>query len=415
MAFDPRGQFGAARGRAAAVEVPPRPEPPTADSGPVRAGGDMPSVFWVGHFAGYQGYAKANREIVHGLTGTFRVCVADALGRHEYDPYERARLDPYYRVAVPGDAPLVRFCGPGREAEGRFRVTYTMMETERVHPLMVEMMNRGYDECWTPCEWNAQVFRESGLSIPAKVMPLGVNPLVYRPDGPAFMPPCRLLTTDAAGKMERPQGFVFIYFFLPSFRKGVDVLLAAFERAFADDPEAALVLGVTHGEVYMRLIEADLAPGMMSRVYLLLGRYTEREMASIYRASSAYVCASRGEGYNLPACEAGACGLPLILPRNSCHTELFEGLAPLFDMEGSAPYPEADTVSPFYKEMPFPIMGRRSVDQLAEMMREARKGRGGPADTELSRIIRTERTWAAASSHVAERLLGLQPAPAKGS
>ena len=373
----------------------------------------MPGAFWVGHFAGLQGYAKANREIVHGIAGTIRLCVADALGRHEYDPYERARIEPYYRVAVPHDAPLVRFCGPGREQEGRPRITYTMMETERIHPLMIEIMNGNYDECWTPCRWNAQVFEESGLAIPVRVMPLGVNPLIYRPDGPALMPPCRLLTTDRAGQAEVPGGFVFLYVFLPSFRKGVDVLLAAFERAFGDDPEAALVLGVTHGEVYMRLIEMDLTPGMRSRVYLLLGQYTEREMASIYRACSAYVCASRGEGFNLPAAEAGACGLPLVLPRNSCHPELFEGLAPLFDMEGSAPYPEADTVSPFYKGMPFPIMGRRSADQLAEMMRETRRAGGGPRETELSRIVRTDRTWGAAAALVADRLLELQPVPAK--
>jgi glycosyltransferase involved in cell wall biosynthesis len=48
------------------------------------------------------------------------------------------------------------------------------------------------------------------------------------------------------------------------------------------------------------------------RVQYFGGQVTQPQMAEFYHAADAYVCPYRGEGFNLPALEAAACGLPII-------------------------------------------------------------------------------------------------------
>jgi len=404
--FDVRGQFGVPQ---AAPRAAARFTVPDVES-PIFSKDDRPEAVWEGVFYGLSGYAKSNREVALRTAGSVVLSIVHAIEPQDYDAYQRARVDLHRRVAVSSSAPQVRFFGPVVDRTKRHKALWTMMETECAHPTMVGLMNDHYDECWTPTKWNADVFKASGLEIPVKVVPLGVDPHTYRPDGPRRLPECRLLTTRHAGAREVPEGFVYIYVFLPSFRKGIDVLLPAFEAAFANDPDASLVLAVTHST--LQDFEVDLPrPEMRSKVYILKGEFTERGMASMYRAYSGYVCASRGEGWNLPMMEAAACGLPVIGPRNSCHPELFEPGGFLFDTEGFARYPEAEVVSPWYKETAFSVLGHRSVEHLTELLRHVKAHDAAAREraAALSLDIRARRTWDAAADIVVERLLEVQP------
>jgi glycosyltransferase involved in cell wall biosynthesis len=405
--YDPVGMFGG--GEARAVRVRPVVVAPAQDEGRVAASAGEREAVWHGVFRGYSGYAKMNREIVLRAANTLRISAVHAIDPPDHDDYGLRRVELHRRVAVSPHAPLVRCFGPWGEKDDRYRVIYTMMETEFVHPTMVGIMNDNYHECWTPTRWNADAFQRSGLKVPVRVMPLGVNPHVYRPGPRGTLPPCKLLTTPRAGETEVPQGFVFVYCFLPSFRKGLDVLIPAFEDAFGGDPRAALVLAVTHRPSW--LTDPDLDEPrreFRSRVYMLTGGYTEREMARLYRSCDCYVTASRGEGWNLPMCEAAACGLPVVAPRNTAHAELLDDATGfLFDTEGNAPWASGQSVSPWYENMAFSVLGERSRAHLAEQMRRVMAG--GPEVSEraarFTDLVRSRYTWDRAAARVVERLL----------
>lgn len=369
-------------------------------------------VLWNGVFQGLSGYAKASREIVYRLANTFHVRIEHSIrcgGSHTM--YDETRFTLHERVPVSEKAPFVRFFGPWTNDGARktHRINYTMMETELVHPTMVGLMNDNYDECWTPTEWNRQAFLKSGLKLPVRVMPLGVNPLLYRPGKREPLPEATLLTTGNAGTKERPYGFLFVYVFLPSFRKGVDILVKAFEDAFANDPQAGLVLAVTHASSATPLVMPSGKYG--SRIYALTGEFDELQMAKIYRGCDAYVSTSRGEGWNLPMIEAASCGLPVIAPRASSHPEIVGDDAWLFSPDGLDFYKGAEAVSPWYEGMPFPVFGPRSHEQIVHFLRTVKVQGTGVKEkaAALRKRVSSLFTWDAAAQKISDRLAELIP------
>jgi glycosyltransferase involved in cell wall biosynthesis len=364
-------------------------------------------VVWSGHVYGYAGYAKMNREILLRLAGPKKVRLAappsGELGA--VDAGTRCRLDAFRDVRVSDTATWVRGYTPRREWSNGKRVCFTMMETQVVHPDFIRALNR-YDECWTPTRWNRETFESSGATLPIRVVPLGVDPEVFRPRLRAALPEAELLNTERRGLRERPEGFVFVTLYQPTFRKGLPVLLQAFARAFSNDPEAVLLLATTiHpcGEVERELA----ARGRGGRVYALRGVLPEEDLARLFSSCQAYVSASLGEGWNLPLCEAAACGIPVIAGRHSAHAELLSGeTAFLFDHEGYASVPGSETVCPWYEGQPFARFGERSVRDLADLLRTAKSDRAtamGKA-AKLGTLIRTRYSWDASAKVVRELL-----------
>lgn len=372
-----------------------------------------PGVLFEAAWHGWSGYAKAAREVAWRLAPSLHVELRDAITIGWEDGPAKTRIDALRPFRVHPDCPSLRFFGPDRKGprEKRPSICWTMMETEAVHSDMIRLLEKNFDEVWTPTRWNAETLRASGLELPVREMPLGVDPLVYHParERPR-LPECLLLSTDRAGEREIPEGFLFLTVGLPSLRKGWDVLVAAFEEAFGDDPGAALVIALTFASVEQA---ASILPDATrkSRIYALQGSYDEHRMAELYNAVDAYVSASRGEGWNLPACEAAACGKPVILPRNTAHPEVFGDDAFWFEPEGVGGCPGVEWVSPWYKGMPFSVFGEASRTALADRLRTVRKGGDAVlhrAVTARCRMLSTW-TWNQAAAKIGRRLLEIQP------
>lgn len=380
--------------------------------------GSSPGVHWSGHFTDYSGYAKANREILHRVANVLAVNLLTTgleEGLIQVDPYTRRKVEAHRKVRINERCPLLRFFGPDYvPREPGHKIIWTMMETTpRVHPQIVSMVNHSYDELWTPTEWNRSVFQNSGVRIPSRVVPLGVNSAIYRPIQGATLPPCRLITTSRAGEVGVPSGFTFVTVGLPSFRKGFDVMAEAFVRAFRGRTDVHMIFAITHSVPEWVKSVHDQFGRHGAMMWTLEGRYTEHEMARIYSASSCYVTASRGEGWNLPICEAAACGVPVIAPDNTSHPEVVGGAAWLFGTEPPSPHPEGRKVSAWYDGMPFSTLGDRSVRHLADLMSFVESGRRGSEVQQRARalmgVMRERWTWDSAAGIVTNRLLEAQP------
>lgn len=381
---------------------------------PIYKGSRPAEVLWAGHLYDYSGYGKANREMIFRVANSINV----RLDTTHQEPvavseYERSRLDAFKGTLIGEKAPLLRFFGPDFQTEknGRHRIVWTMMETYKAHPDMVKLINEEFDELWTPTEWNRQVFVDSGVKVLSRTVPLGVNTLIYRIMKRQKLPPCRLLSTSKAGAIGVPEGFIFLSVGLPSFRKGFDAIANAMDKVFARKSDVHFVIALTHSlpdwnhKVYQQFASYK------SRIWALEGKFDEHALARIYNACDCYVSASRGEGWNLPVCEASACGLPVICPDNTSHPFVVGKDAFMFKCDPPARCPEVEAVSGWYREMPFSVIGKKSVDELAELMRfvHSKDSTVRLKTVALRNRMLTEWTWDKSAEFAAFRLMEVQP------
>ncbi|MEG4446169.1 glycosyltransferase [Microcoleus sp. AT9_B5] len=165
----------------------------------------------------------------------------------------------------------------------------------------------------TPSHWSKTGFIRSGANPDRTiVIPCGIDPNIYKP--------LTKSEREALRKQLGWDGFVFLNIGAGSPNKGIDLLLKAFAVVVESYPEARLVL---KGEesIYesdsliaqnIDELTFDEAEKVLPRMAYIGETLPFAKMAQLYQAADAYVSLYLAEGFNLPALEAIACGLPLI-------------------------------------------------------------------------------------------------------
>lgn len=372
-----------------------------------------PELVVVSHLYQWTGFGNMARQILFRVSNTVKVKIDDTHKEPCYvDRDLQCRLDAYKGAIVGPRAPLLRMMGPDHIAsKERHRLLWAMQETsKRVHPDMVERINENFDELIVPTSWGLGVFRDSGVRLPGCVIPLGVNPLIYRPLRKKPLPKCRLISTSRRGLFASPDGFIFLTVGLPG-RKGWDVIADAFEQAFLRKRDVHFVIGLTHSppawnqKIYKQFSKYKVP------IWTIEGSFSDHEMAEIYNSSDCYVSASSGEGFGLTPAESAACGLPVIVPNNTSHTEIFGLEAFLFDGDGERVRPEWDTISDWYKGMLFTYFGKKAVGRLADLMKFVKEG-GAEVRSRtnaLRKKITEQYTWDRSAEAITKRILEAQP------
>ena len=138
------------------------------------------------------------------------------------------------------------------------------------------------------------------------VVPNGIDPGHFTPEGPA-----RALPTQ--------RSTVLLFVGGMTYRKGIDLLLEAYGRAFAGDDDVCLVLKAFGSRTFYRgqtaeeAVRAFQAVSGSPELVLLDEDLAFDEIPALYRACDVLVQPYRGEGFCLPALEALACGRPVIV------------------------------------------------------------------------------------------------------
>jgi glycosyltransferase involved in cell wall biosynthesis len=168
----------------------------------------------------------------------------------------------------------------------------------------------------TPSEWSRRGFLRSGAN-PARVVvvPHGVDRGIFQPV-PAAEEKSRL--RQKLGLQD--EHFVFLNVGSLTPNKGIHVLLKAFVAVAAAQPRARLVLKYNESLYSAKALIASLPETFTAAeravltpaVQLVGGVHTMSGLAALYQAADAYVAPYHAEGFNLPALEACACGLPVI-------------------------------------------------------------------------------------------------------
>ena len=270
----------------------------------------------IGHLGGSYSLATVNRDLALALELEHpgRVRVETVSGWREWRHVPRAQLWPLLRLrrTLPLQGPMVTISQhyplhvPARCSEVNFALFF--WEESLIPEETIAQLNAEFDGVLAPSRFVCNALQRSGLEIPVHVIGLA-------PDLSAFTDLHRAAPDGVTRFLHVSSGFA---------RKGIDVLLRAYATAFRQGDAVELVIKTfpnphNHTAALLerwrdalpdlapvRLIEADLPP---------------RAVRALYSAADAMVLPSRGEGFNLPAAEAMAAGIPLIVSEVGGHAD----------------------------------------------------------------------------------------------
>src|SRR5215218_2360821 len=254
--------------------------------------------------------------------------------------YELVRRDPR-SGQLPVGCPTITHSWPPDFAPGSEGPTIAILPWEVGAPprAWVHAVRERVDRVWVPSAFVRDGYVAGGMPPGiVDVVPNGVDLERFSPDG-------EVRAIDGPGA-----ACTFLFVGGTIWRKGIDVLLAAWARAFGPGDDVRLVVkdfgvessykGQTSGDDVRALAaRSDVAP-----VVYVTEDLPAAELPALYRAADVVVLPYRAEGFCLPALEAMACGVPVV----------HNGEGPTREFVGSAggwPVPAARVPLPENMEM----------------------------------------------------------------
>ncbi|CAB1371089.1 glycosyltransferase [Denitratisoma oestradiolicum] len=281
---------------------------------PERAAAAVPRWRVEGPFDSSYSLALVNRETARALVRQGQtVALSPTPGSGEPDP------DPGFLARHPDMAALVhaagrpgatdvtlRFTYPPRcdAMVGRVRAVHAYGWEETGFPARyVRWFNRKLDLITVLSREVRKTLQDAGVRVPIAVVGAGVDQWAAPENtGGLSLPPL--------GKSYR---FLHISSAFP--RKGVDVLLAAYGKAFRADDDVTLVIKTfpnPHNDVSEQLTTLRRRDPGYPDVVLINEDWPDARIAALYSQCQAFVAPARGEGLGLPMAEAMRFGLPVI-------------------------------------------------------------------------------------------------------
>ncbi|HTI32931.1 MAG TPA: glycosyltransferase [Miltoncostaea sp.] len=268
-----------------------------------------------GCLSGVSSLAGVNREMARALLRAGGVDLSlvdtDGLPMDAAAPGMAGVVRAAERVLPGGPEVVIRQVQPpsfARPARGRL-VQILHWEFGPLPPRWTELIEATTDEVWVASTYVQDWMTASGVDPErVRVLPLGVDPDRFHPDAPPVD-----LGDDAPGLR-------FLFVGGLHARKGVDLLLDAYERAFRRSDDVTLVIKdfgprgpYPPGKLDERVRRMAADP-RGPRVLHLSRPVPEEAIPGLYAACDCLVHPFRGEAYGLTIAEAMACGLPVVVP-----------------------------------------------------------------------------------------------------
>lgn len=266
----------------------------------------------MGHLLGSYSLAIINRSVASTLEQAFP-------GHTHYLPYETDPIHHTEGVPPEEQALMIELCERPRPSQDRevvisqhwpimppkgqphLALSLFPWEESHVPDGIVQALVGGFDAIIAPAQCVTDALSISGMRLPIATIGQPVNLL-----------PFHQIACDRAARPVRR--FLHVSSCFP--RKGVDVLLAAWAQAFTHSDGVELVIKTfpnPHNDVEQQLDNLRQRHAEMAPVVIVNRDATRDEIVALFADADVMVLPSRGEGYNLPALEAMAAGLPLIV------------------------------------------------------------------------------------------------------
>jgi len=174
-------------------------------------------------------------------------------------------------------------------------VQYAVWEAMKTPDDLVDILNNSI-EVWTASSFCRDSFYYSGVDRPIYVIPHGVDINYFN----RIIPP----------RYDFKE-FTFLMLHNWIVRKNAVNTITTLAIELFNDEYKLLIHTTKEGE---RVIRRDVHKKYLRNVVFSTELLPYDELASIYNSADAFILNSYGEGCGLPLLEAGACGLPLIVP-----------------------------------------------------------------------------------------------------
>ena len=278
-----------------------------------------------GHVNGSYSLASVNRSLALALDAANpgRVRVEPVEGEPTADlsgvpSAEMAQMRRLVATPAPVSPPLVvisqhypvYFPAPDRQTAS-LTAAYFFWEESAVPAETIALLNRLFGAVFAPTGFVAKVLLNSGLRIPVRIV--------------GYVP--RLDGFTRLGDQARHRGgdaFVFLHVSSAFPRKGVDVLLKAYADAFTASDAVRLVIKTfpnPHNQTTAQIEQLREVHGNLPEIVVIERELDEDELLALYGEADAVVLPTRGEGFNIPAAEAMAAAVPLIVTGAGGHTD----------------------------------------------------------------------------------------------
>lgn len=272
----------------------------------------------------------------------------------------------------PKDATLIHFSIAteffGEKSPYKKTIGFTMMETDRTTNYWATKCNQ-MSAIFVPSTFNLSSFMQSNVTVPIRVVPLGIDFNKYLPEGEVLPIPNVTSTFN----------FLCIGQWLQNNdRKNIHMVIEQFLKAFRDEKQVGLILktyAVGAGTVdrnrlvsIINQLRAKLNIGEDDGppIYLVHGALTSDEMIKLYRWGDVFVLPSMGEAWGMPLLEAAAMEIPIITTGGT-GAEMF--LNPEYNVLLNYEWKDLGNINiwpgvyEYYQQWTMP-----NVDQFTEMM-----------------------------------------------
>ena len=226
-----------------------------------------------------------------------RAAATDLATRPPHETGPVIVLSQHYPVYVPQD-------------RGDVLLAMVFWEESLLPPATVAVLNESFNGVLAPSRFVARALVDSGVSIP-------VHMVGYAPELGNYL-------ALPGAKLDGPSPFTFLHVSSAFPRKGLDVLLGAFTRAFRSTDPVRLVIKTfpnPHNDAAAQIEMLHQADPHAPAIELIDRDVDDEALLRLYREADAVVLPTRGEGFNLPAAEAMAAGVPLIVTGAGGHMD----------------------------------------------------------------------------------------------
>ena len=244
---------------------------------------------------------------------------------------------------VPRDFGGMLMHGRISKRDDKILIGRAMYELTVVPKDYIRTLNEMVDEVWAPSVFVKELFEnpDNRVTKPIRVVHEAVDTNIFHslPREPTSIPPESVSEKDLLqfGSAGLPNNFKFLSTFKWEIRKGWDVLLGAYFRAFSSKDNVSLYISsipyeasppATRTAIIASVQEIILSLELqghdvttLPHVCIIHSRLPEKDMPSLFGEAQAFVLPTRGEGWGLPMLEAMSSGLPTIATAWSGHMD----------------------------------------------------------------------------------------------
>jgi glycosyltransferase involved in cell wall biosynthesis len=268
----------------------------SVETAPTPVPGSRPVVAFQGSRTGASAFALINARWSAGLAESGEYDVV------EHDPTSPRRSDVLIHHDFASD--FAKFDAP----PGTRCVAVRTWDFGPLPRVWVQKINTEFRQFWAGSRWIGEQARSGGVDADRiRIVPLGVDPQLFRPEGELYPLPSR-------------KRFAFLFVGGVCVRKGSDTLLEAYAEAFSAADDVVLVIKDHSQDLFYRedtirrrmreLMSDPSAPEILHIDDFL----PATQLAALYRACDVAVFPYRAEGFCVPILESMASGTPAITP-----------------------------------------------------------------------------------------------------